>query len=102
MRALRGIIRHGRTAREPGEATPHPTTPWLPPARRCLPPDTEAAYTAMAKGEDDLKRRRRAGQLKAASVHGKSTEFSRSGGIRRCPAQPVSGETTGFNPFRQA
>lgn len=62
----------------------------------------------MAKGKDDLRRRRKnkAGQLKAAPAHGKSAEVSRSGnaasGIRGCPAQPVSGDITGFSPFRQA
>lgn len=47
------------------------TAPRNPPARRCLPPDIQATYMAMAKGEDDLKRRRKnkAGQLKAAPLH---------------------------------
>lgn len=60
----------GRSGTRWGRTAPH-----NPPARRCLPPDTEAAYTAMAKGKDDLNRRRKnkAGQLKAAPVYGKNT-----------------------------
>lgn len=40
-----------------GHTAPHNSP--APAPRRCLPPDTEAAYMAMAKGEHDLKRRRK-------------------------------------------
>lgn len=56
--------REGCSGTRWGHTAPH--NPPAPPGRRCLPPDTEAAYRAMAKGKDDLKRRRKnkAGQPK--------------------------------------